>query len=146
MVTPNGSHWLWSWAFAIPKKAKNSDGAKKFAEWATVVLKCIAILGDGSIFVTLAFRKDSVLIAAGYRSFQIHPTAAKRSVEATARLHFFANAKSEDLQLAGELLALHREFTKDFLEIGALHVFCGRAEAFLPVFACFDERVEDRRD
>ncbi|HYZ74964.1 MAG TPA: sugar ABC transporter substrate-binding protein, partial [Chthoniobacterales bacterium] len=34
-VTPNGSHWLWSWAFAIPAKAKNAEGAKKFAAWAT---------------------------------------------------------------------------------------------------------------
>src|SRR5258708_10312183 len=34
-VTPNGSHWLWSWAFAIPQKAKNVEGAKKFVEWAT---------------------------------------------------------------------------------------------------------------
>jgi sorbitol/mannitol transport system substrate-binding protein len=34
-VTPNGSHWLWSWAFAIPAKAKNPDDAQKFAEWAT---------------------------------------------------------------------------------------------------------------
>jgi sorbitol/mannitol transport system substrate-binding protein len=34
-VTPNGSHWLWSWAFAIPEKAKNAEGARKFAEWAT---------------------------------------------------------------------------------------------------------------
>lgn len=34
-VTASGSHWLWSWAFAIPTKAKNPDGAKKFAEWAT---------------------------------------------------------------------------------------------------------------
>jgi len=34
-VTPNGSHWLWSWAFAIPKKAKNVDGAQKFVQWAT---------------------------------------------------------------------------------------------------------------
>jgi sorbitol/mannitol transport system substrate-binding protein len=34
-VTRNGSHWLWSWAFAIPSKAKNAEGAKKFAAWAT---------------------------------------------------------------------------------------------------------------
>jgi sorbitol/mannitol transport system substrate-binding protein len=34
-VTPNGSHWLWSWALAIPKSAKNPDGAFKFALWAT---------------------------------------------------------------------------------------------------------------
>jgi sorbitol/mannitol transport system substrate-binding protein len=33
--TPNGSHWLWSWALAIPKSAKNPDGAFKFAIWAT---------------------------------------------------------------------------------------------------------------
>jgi sorbitol/mannitol transport system substrate-binding protein len=34
-VAPKGTHWLWSWAFAIPKSAKNPDGAKRFAEWAT---------------------------------------------------------------------------------------------------------------
>src|SRR5271154_4692559 len=34
-ATPNGSHWLWSWAFAIPQKAKNAEAAEKFALWAT---------------------------------------------------------------------------------------------------------------
>jgi polyol transport system substrate-binding protein len=34
-ATPNGSHWLWSWALAIPKTAKNPEGALKFALWAT---------------------------------------------------------------------------------------------------------------
>src|SRR6516162_2579512 len=34
-ATPNGSHWLWSWAFAIPKAAKQPDAAEKFALWAT---------------------------------------------------------------------------------------------------------------
>src|SRR3984885_15025563 len=34
-VTPNGAHWLWSWAFAIPQKAKNAEAAEKFALWAT---------------------------------------------------------------------------------------------------------------
>ena len=34
-LTPNGSHWLWSWAFAVPQQAKNGEGAKKFAAWAT---------------------------------------------------------------------------------------------------------------
>jgi sorbitol/mannitol transport system substrate-binding protein len=34
-VTPKGSHWLWAWAFAIPKAAKNPEGAQKFAEWAS---------------------------------------------------------------------------------------------------------------
>jgi sorbitol/mannitol transport system substrate-binding protein len=34
-LTPNGSHWLWSWAFAIPKKSKAPEAAQKFAEWAT---------------------------------------------------------------------------------------------------------------
>jgi sorbitol/mannitol transport system substrate-binding protein len=33
--TPNGSHWLWSWAFGLPKKAKQPEAAKKFAQWAT---------------------------------------------------------------------------------------------------------------
>ena len=34
-ITPNGSHWLWSWAFAIPRKSKAPEAAQKFAEWAT---------------------------------------------------------------------------------------------------------------
>jgi sorbitol/mannitol transport system substrate-binding protein len=34
-ATPNGSHWLWSWAFAIPKAAKQPAAAEKFATWAT---------------------------------------------------------------------------------------------------------------
>ena len=33
--TPNGSHWLWSWALAIPKSAKQPEAALKFALWAT---------------------------------------------------------------------------------------------------------------
>lgn len=34
-VTPKGSHWLWSWALAVPKSSKSPDAAKKFIEWAT---------------------------------------------------------------------------------------------------------------
>jgi polyol transport system substrate-binding protein len=34
-VTPNGSHWLWAWALAIPKTSKQQDSAKKFIAWAT---------------------------------------------------------------------------------------------------------------
>lgn len=34
-ATPNGSHWLWSWALGIPAKAKQPEAAEKFAEWAT---------------------------------------------------------------------------------------------------------------
>ncbi len=34
-VTPNGSHWLWSWAFAIPTASKSGEAAEKFALWAT---------------------------------------------------------------------------------------------------------------
>jgi polyol transport system substrate-binding protein len=34
-ATPNGSHWLWSWAFAIPKSAKQPEAAQKFAVWAS---------------------------------------------------------------------------------------------------------------
>jgi len=34
-LTPNGTHWLWSWALAIPNKAKNIAGVRKFVEWAT---------------------------------------------------------------------------------------------------------------
>ncbi|RFU46888.1 sugar ABC transporter substrate-binding protein [Paraburkholderia sp. DHOC27] len=34
-VTPNGAHWLWAWALAIPKSSKQADAAKKFIAWAT---------------------------------------------------------------------------------------------------------------
>ena len=34
-ATPNGSHWLWSWTFAIPKAAKQAEAAERFAVWAT---------------------------------------------------------------------------------------------------------------
>lgn len=34
-VTPKGSHWLWSWALAIPKSSKSKAAAEKFITWAT---------------------------------------------------------------------------------------------------------------
>jgi sorbitol/mannitol transport system substrate-binding protein len=34
-ATVNGSHWLWSWSFAIPTSAKNREAAQEFAVWAT---------------------------------------------------------------------------------------------------------------
>ncbi len=34
-VTPKGSHWLWSWALAIPASSKSKDAAKEFITWAT---------------------------------------------------------------------------------------------------------------
>jgi sorbitol/mannitol transport system substrate-binding protein len=51
-ATPNGSHWLWSWAFAIPKSAKQAEAAQKFAVWATSkeYIKLVADdLGWGSV-------------------------------------------------------------------------------------------------
>ncbi|WIX31747.1 sugar ABC transporter substrate-binding protein [Salinicola sp. JS01] len=33
--TPKGSHWLWSWALAIPESSKSKDAAKTFITWAT---------------------------------------------------------------------------------------------------------------
>src|SRR5258708_13143234 len=32
-ATPNGSHWLWSWALAIPKPPKNSNPPFKYPFW-----------------------------------------------------------------------------------------------------------------
>lgn len=34
-VTPNGSHWFWSWALAIPSTSKKVATAKDFIAWAT---------------------------------------------------------------------------------------------------------------
>lgn len=34
-VTPKGSHWLWSWALAIPVSSKIPDEALQFITWAT---------------------------------------------------------------------------------------------------------------
>lgn len=33
--TKNGSHWLWSWALAIPKDSQHMKAARTFVEWAT---------------------------------------------------------------------------------------------------------------
>jgi ABC-type glycerol-3-phosphate transport system substrate-binding protein len=32
---PNGSHWFWAWALAIPKSSKQQAAAKAFLQWAT---------------------------------------------------------------------------------------------------------------
>lgn len=34
-VTPKGSHWLWSWALAIPSSSSAKEAAKTFVAWAT---------------------------------------------------------------------------------------------------------------
>ena len=34
-VTPKGSHWLYSWALAIPRSTSHKAAAMKFIEWAT---------------------------------------------------------------------------------------------------------------
>lgn len=34
-VTPKGSHWLWTWALAIPDSSTKKGAALKFIEWAT---------------------------------------------------------------------------------------------------------------
>lgn len=34
-VTPNGSHWLWSWSLGIVNSSKNKDAAFQFLNWAT---------------------------------------------------------------------------------------------------------------
>ncbi|CAH1041642.1 ABC transporter substrate-binding protein [Halomonas sp. TD01] len=33
--TPKGSHWLWSWALAIPESSENKEAAREFITWAT---------------------------------------------------------------------------------------------------------------
>ncbi|WP_111494598.1 ABC transporter substrate-binding protein [Marinobacter bohaiensis] len=33
--TPKGSHWLWSWALAIPSSSDAKDAAREFVTWAT---------------------------------------------------------------------------------------------------------------
>lgn len=33
--TPKGSHWLWSWALAIPSTSENQQAARTFIQWAT---------------------------------------------------------------------------------------------------------------
>lgn len=34
-VTPNGSHWFWSWALAVPTTTKKLSVAESFVKWAT---------------------------------------------------------------------------------------------------------------
>ncbi len=33
--TPKGSHWLWSWALAIPASSEHKEAAQEFITWAT---------------------------------------------------------------------------------------------------------------
>ena len=33
--TPKGSHWLWSWALAIPASSESKEAAREFITWAT---------------------------------------------------------------------------------------------------------------
>jgi len=58
-ITPNGSHWLWSWAFAIPRMAKNQEAAQKFAEWAT--------------------SKEYIKLVAGYSGWPSVPAGTRKS-------------------------------------------------------------------
>lgn len=50
-VTPNGSHWLWSWALGIPKSSKNAEAAKTFIAWATSK-EYIALVGNTNGWVS----------------------------------------------------------------------------------------------
>lgn len=34
-VTPKGSHWMWTWALAIPASSAKTGAAQRFMEWAT---------------------------------------------------------------------------------------------------------------
>jgi ABC-type glycerol-3-phosphate transport system substrate-binding protein len=34
-TVPNGSHWFWAWALAIPKSSKQTAAAESFLQWAT---------------------------------------------------------------------------------------------------------------
>lgn len=43
--TPKGSHWLWSWALAIPASSNAKDAAKEFITWATSE-EYIAMVGE----------------------------------------------------------------------------------------------------
>ena len=43
--TKKGSHWLYSWALAVPKSSNNQDAAKTFIEWATSK-KYIDLVGE----------------------------------------------------------------------------------------------------
>jgi ABC-type glycerol-3-phosphate transport system substrate-binding protein len=51
-VTPNGSHLLWSWVFAIPKAAKSAEAAEKFALWASSK-QYIKMVADDSGWATV---------------------------------------------------------------------------------------------
>ena len=32
---PNGTHWFWAWALAVPKSSHKAAVAKSFLQWAT---------------------------------------------------------------------------------------------------------------
>lgn len=51
-VTPNGSHWLWSWNLGIPKTTRHKADAMKFVEWATSK-KYLQLVGQKFGWVTV---------------------------------------------------------------------------------------------
>jgi ABC-type glycerol-3-phosphate transport system substrate-binding protein len=91
-VTPNGSHWLWAWALAIPKTSQHEAPAKKFVAWATskAYIHLVA-QNEGWVAVPPGTRMSTYddpnylraapfapLVAAAIKSANVeHPTAMK---------------------------------------------------------------------
>lgn len=51
-VTPNGSHWFWAWALAIPSTSKHVSAAEDFIAWATSK-QYIDLVGEKNGWTTL---------------------------------------------------------------------------------------------
>ncbi len=59
-TVPNGNHWFWAWALAVPKTSHNSAVAKSFLEWATsaAYVKLVAD-SDGWVLVPPGTRQST---------------------------------------------------------------------------------------
>jgi len=73
-VTPKGSHWLWTWALAIPASSSKAQAAQTFIEWAT--------------------SKDYIALVAKQEGWSAVPSGTRQSTYAQAAFQQ-ANAHAE---------------------------------------------------
>jgi hypothetical protein len=93
------------------------------------------------VLASLRFDHNRVIVAAGHKASEQHPSAVKRGgIGATICLS--TQAVKMGLELLGELLALRRQIGKQRLQCRSVDVLRRRAEPAFAVLADFDEVME----
>jgi hypothetical protein len=111
-----------------------------------VVFQGLTILGYRGVFAPFAFRQNRVFAPARNRRFQIDPRTVEHTGCAARLLHFLSHTSHEVLQFIHKPAPLHGKFLEQRLQGRIFHILSRCAKTMLPVFARFDEGVENRRD